>query len=170
MQRWFKKLALPAVLMALAAWWLWPRAPDLARQRTKVDENIERIWSQHGDRQLDALQFFAAGGAFAHLDDAESSNVDQQVLVPLLEQLADTYHIESMVVSSPDDAQYALGLFVRLPEDPTLQSRIEADITAADNRFSGAILRAYGNRWMSLDVLTAEQAEAVLGPGWDAPQ
>ncbi len=160
MKKYAGNAAVAVGVAAIVLWLFWPRGPDWEAERVRVDRQVEEILAPSGRRQ-DAIAFFESGGAFIDIEDETSAHVDRDVILPLLIELRDQYGAASYVVSSPDDPEYAVGLFVHLPGNSVLHDGIESAIAAADDSYSGVILRAFGNEWLSLDALTEEQAAAL---------
>jgi hypothetical protein len=148
---------------AVAAYFLWPR-PQLptidekAAHDRKIDKYIANSKTQ------DAIAFFESGGEHGvhiAMDGKEPDRIDRDVLFPLIMQFKEKYNADTTAIVSKDDPKWAVGLFVRLPDDAKLHKGIADDIKAADEKFPGIIVSAYGYKWLAIDALPKRVADML---------
>jgi len=105
-----------------------------------------------------AIEFFEEDGHF--FDDEESgTNVDREILLPLLKRLMDIASTEQLAMLHPDDKNRALVLLVELPKDAEARKKMEQAVSEADDRFDGEILQQWGHEWLQMDVVDKETSD-----------
>jgi len=152
------------VLAAVAAFFLWPSGRRVSRKelRAMLDQKVDHVWMASPNQTQDAVRFFESGGVYIDLDPQDSEKIDRDVILPLLKDLKKKYDAQATVVCTKENPGYARGLFVRLPEDSASHRRMQADIEAADERFAGAILTRFGDKWLAIDALNKDEFETLF--------
>jgi hypothetical protein len=129
--------------------------PDYESQ---FDQQVHEDWLATG-KMHPAVSFFEQGGHYYAKDEgADTPDLDQDLIVPLLKGLASEFRLPQHVVTQPDNPSYAWAILVELPEEPATRQKLERYLEEADAGFSGMIIQQWGNRWLSLDFLDEDEA------------
>jgi len=126
--------------------------PDLKRI---ADDHVQANILEHEKRE--AVPFFEEQGRLFDVDG--STNVDQQVVLPMLKQLQDVAATEQWVLLKPDKDDSAIAVLVQLPTDNEIVDRIADVVQAADDKFPGLILQQWGHEWLMMALIDQKAYE-----------
>jgi hypothetical protein len=117
------------------------------------DAQVESVMSGF-DGKLEAIPFFEGKGRY--FDSDSSTTVDKDVVLPLLKVLKEIAPTEQWVIPQEEDPKTAFAVFVKLPGDVKVASRMADAVEAADDKFPGLILQQWGHEWLSFDLMPEE--------------
>jgi hypothetical protein len=115
-----------------------------------ADDRVEELLFDRYERR-EAIPFFEERG---HFFDADSTtSVDRDVVLPLLQRLAEVQRTEQWVMLKPGATDAALALLVKLPDDSDVVDRMAELVQEADDGFSGFIVQQWGYDWLQMALV-----------------
>jgi hypothetical protein len=123
-----------------------------------ADQHVRKYMLDKHEKQP-ALAFFEKHGQFFDLDD--TTNVDQQVVVPLLKKLNEIAATPQWAMIRPEKNNSAYGILIGLPKDPKTVDRMAEAVQQADDNFSGFILQQWGHEWLLIDLIDQQSYETL---------
>lgn len=109
------------------------------------------------DEKVDAIPFFEKKGKF--YDEDASTTVDRDIVLPLLKVLKEIAPTQQWVIPMPEDPKTAFAVYVKLPSDLKVASRMADAVEFADEQFDGLILQQWGHEWLSIMLISKETYE-----------
>jgi hypothetical protein len=147
-----------AVLPTIVVLGLCGCQPDL---KEFADQHV-RASILAGHEKREAISFFEKQGRFFDMD--ETTNVDRQVVLPLLKRLNEIVSTEQWVVlrkSETKEKDLGFALLVQLPKDAGTIDRMAEAVQEADEKFSGFILQQWGREWLMMNLIDQRTYEAL---------
>lgn len=126
--------------------------------QSRADQIVADEYLKAGTH-VKAIPFFEACGRYFDEDEANPSQVDQKIVLPMLKDLYQFHAGEQWVVPDPRDAKVAFALLIELPEDAAQVDAMAKIVEAADDKFDGKILQQWGHKWLSIDLIDQETAD-----------
>lgn len=109
-------------------------------------------------KQVDAIDFLEEGGLYVDDPDFGDAPFDRPHIVPLLKTLRDDFGFDwTALVSREKKSPRAYDLVARLPPGVS-RAQVESRLSEIQTDFPGEILQSWGEEWLSLDFLNAEEA------------
>jgi len=115
-----------------------------------ADDRVQELLFDKYDRR-EAIPFFEERGQFFDVD--ATTSVDRDVVLPLLQRLAEVDRTEQWVMLKPGKTDAALALLVKLPDDPDVVDRMAEVVQEADDGFSGFIVQQWGYDWLQMALV-----------------
>jgi len=143
MTRWFWLLPLAMMLCTAGC----GGKPDYKRI---ADDRVQELLFDKYDRR-EAIPFFEERGQFFDAD--ATTSVDRDVVLPLLQRLAEVDRTQQWVMLKPGKTDAALALLVQLPDDPDVVDRMAEIVQEADDGFSGFIIQQWGYDWLQMALV-----------------
>lgn len=124
--------------------------PQGVDDKADLDSLVNDVWLVDFETQ-NAIQYLEQGGT--HYDDMPNSGtqVDAEVVLPLLVRLRDEFDAETTAVLETSEP-WAWVLLIRLPADPVTRQQIESAVQEADDSFEGVIVTQWGYQWLAINV------------------
>lgn len=109
-------------------------------------------------KKVDAISFIENGGLYVDDPDFGDAPFDRPHIVPLLKALRDDFGFDwTALVSREKKSPRAYDLIARLPPGVS-RAQVESRLSEIQTDFPGEILQSWGEEWLSLDFLNAEEA------------
>ena len=128
--------------------------------------DIKQVADRHVDVDMlnkhekrPAVPFFEKHGQFFDID--KTTNVDQEVVLPLLKRLNELAPTPQWVVMRPEKRDAAYGVVIGLPKDPKLVDRMAEAVQEADDKFDGLILQQWGYEWLLINLIDKQTYETL---------
>jgi hypothetical protein len=122
------------------------------------DQHVQKDFLEKHPKQ-EALPFFANQGKYCDLDN--STHVDSEIVVPLLQRLHAIAATEQWVMLRPNRKNTAYALLVKLPSDRHIEDQMADAVQEADDRFPGLILQQWGHEWLLMDLIDQKTYEIL---------
>jgi hypothetical protein len=142
MTRWFVVVYLGLALSAAGC-----GKPD---HKQIADDRVRNLLFDKFEKR-EAIPFFEQQGKFVDID--ATTTVDRDVVLPLLKRLSEVQPTEQWVMLKPGQADTAVALLVRLPEDPETEDRMAEVVQQADDQYSGFIIQQWGYEWLGMALV-----------------
>ena len=143
MTRWFYLLPVAIGLFATGC----GGKPDYKRI---ADDRVQELLFDQYERR-EAIPFFEERGHFFDAD--ATTSVDRDVVLPLLQRLAEVQRTEQWIMLKPGTTDAALALLVKLPDDPDVVERMAEVVQTADDGYSGFIVQQWGYDWLQMALV-----------------
>ncbi len=117
----------------------------------ELDHLVDVVWMEDFPHE-DAVAFLEGGGSHYDAHYGYLEDVDRQFVIPLLKQLNEDTHVETLAFIDVD-LNWAWALVVRLPHETTARSGIQSLIDAADASFPGKIETEWGHANLRLSFV-----------------
>ena len=128
-------------------------SPDI---KQVADEMVTDDFLKKGT-QVMAIPFFEKGGHY--FDDDETTKVDREIVLPLLQKLETISHTPQWVVPDERDPKRAFAVLIELPSDNSVVDTMAKAVEEADAKFDGMIMQQWGHRWLSIDLIDKDTAD-----------
>jgi hypothetical protein len=115
-----------------------------------ADDRVQELLFDKYERR-EAIRFFEESGRFFDAD--ATTSVDRDVVLPLLQRLAEIDRTEQWVMLKPGKTDAALALLVKLPDDPEVVDRMAEVVQEADDGYSGFIIQQWGYDWLQMALV-----------------
>jgi hypothetical protein len=125
-----------------------------------VDEMVEDdMLGLNQDKKIPAVEFFEKGGKhYEVMGRGEGSNVDRNLVLPLMKRLRDEFKAEPIVLV-PDDAEYCWEIVVKLPAGAAARAGIAKAISETDAKFAGEIAADWGHKWLAFNFQDPDEID-----------
>ena len=121
-----------------------------------ADDQVDSILKD-AETKVEAIPFFEQKGRYFDADG--TTTVDRDVVLPMLKVLKEIAPTEQWVIPDNDDPKTAFAVYVKMPSDLKIGSRMVDAVEYADDQFSGFILQQWGHDWFYFQLIDKETYE-----------
>lgn len=128
------------------------------QERNDFDKQVETTWKKNWD-WVAALPFLEKGGSFFDSGEPGDPIYDKPHILPLMKRVSSQHGVKWHIMVDRKNRGFALGIVGQLPDVEGVGKSVVATLTQEQKSFPLNILVHQGNRWLSLDFMTPEDAK-----------
>jgi hypothetical protein len=128
------------------------------QERIDFDKQVETVWKKNWD-WMAAIPFIEKGGLFFDSGEPGDPTYDKKHILPLMKRVSSKHGVKWHAMVDKRNRSFALGVVGQLPDADGVRKSVMDTLLEEQTSFPLNILVHEGNRWMSLDFMTPEDAK-----------
>ena len=128
------------------------------RERTEFDKQVETTWKK-GWVWVEGLQYLEKGGEYFDSGEPGDPKYDKPTVLPLLQRLSKKHGMKWQAICDKKDRKICLAIVGQFPDSEGVRTAVMDTLDEEQKSFPLDILVQSGNRWLSIDFMTSEDAK-----------
>jgi hypothetical protein len=128
------------------------------RERAAFDKQVETTWKKDWV-WVEGLQFLEKGGEYVDSGEPGDPKYDKSAVLPLLQRLAKQHGLKWTAICDKKKRSICLAIVGQFPDSDGARAAVMDTLNIEQKSFPMDILVQEGNRWLSLDFMTPEDAK-----------